>query len=83
MDSGIGIYSGSHDAYYTFGDIFHPIIEEYHKHGRDAVHISNLDYTQLKCPALPPDDAKYIISTRIRVGRNLKGLPLGPGISKD
>merc|ERR1712227_51116 len=28
-------------------------------------------------------DGDKIISTRIRVGRNLKGYPLGPGISKE
>jgi len=31
----------------------------------------------------PDEDAKMINSTRIRVGRNLKGFPLGPGVSKE
>ena len=30
----------------------------------------------------PPEDAKMVISTRIRVGRNLEGYPLGPGVTK-
>ena len=29
------------------------------------------------------EDAKMIISTRIRVGRNLEGFPLGPGVSEE
>jgi len=29
------------------------------------------------------DDAKMVNSTRIRVGRNLAGYPLGPGISRE
>jgi len=49
----MGVYAGSHDAYYRFSDLFDPIIEEYHKHSKDAVHVSNLDYTQLRAPTLP------------------------------
>ena len=37
----------------------------------------------LACPDLPEDEAAMIISTRIRVGRNLEGFPLGPGVSKE
>jgi len=36
----------------------------------------------LTCPTLPEDEAAMIVSTRIRVGRNLEGYPLGPGVSK-
>ena len=32
---------------------------------------------------LPEEDAAMIVSTRIRVGRNLAGYPLGPGVSKE
>merc|ERR1712072_1644040 len=32
---------------------------------------------------LPEEDAAMIVSTRIRVGRNLKAYPLGPGVSKE
>ena len=42
-----------------------------------------MDASQLKCPALPEDEAGMILSTRIRVGRNLEGYPLGPGITKE
>jgi len=34
----------------------------------------------LNAPDFPPEEAKMIISTRIRVGRNLDGFPLGPGL---
>jgi len=33
---------------------------------------------KLNAPAFPADEAKMIVSTRIRVGRNLDGFPLGP-----
>ena len=42
-----------------------------------------MDYTKLNCPPFTPEDAKMIRSTRIRIGRNLKGFPLGPGITRD
>ena len=82
IDSGIGVYAGSHQAYYDFCDLFDPIIEDYHQHGKKAKHISNMDYTQLKCPPFTADEASMILSTRIRVGRNLADYPLGPGITK-
>ena len=42
-----------------------------------------MDYTKLNCPPFSPDDAKMIRSTRIRIGRNLKAYPLGPGITRE
>jgi hypothetical protein len=83
VDSGIGVYAGSHDSYTTFCDLFDKIIEDYHKHDKNAKHVSDMDYTKLDCPPFPEEDAKRIVSTRIRVGRNLKDFPLGPGISKE
>ena len=37
----------------------------------------------MKCPPFTADEAARILSTRIRVGRNMADVPLGPGISKD
>jgi protein-arginine kinase len=59
------------------------IIEDYHGHKKADKHVSNMDYKQLKCPPFEADDAKFIKSTRIRVGRNLADYPLGPGASKE
>jgi len=42
-----------------------------------------MDYTKLDCPEFTREEKSYILSTRIRVGRNLADFPLGPGISKD
>ena len=83
VDSGIGVYAGSHDSYYTFADLFDKVIEDYHKHDKNAKHISNMDHTKLNCPPFPEEDAKMIVSTRIRVGRNLADFPLGPGITDE
>lgn len=59
------------------------IIEDYHGHAKTAKHVSNMDFTKLQCPPFAPEDASMIVSTRIRVGRNLAEFPLGPGITKE
>merc|ERR1719453_1661846 len=41
-----------------------------------------MNFEELECPDFPDDEKEMIISTRIRVGRNLADYPLGPGISK-
>jgi hypothetical protein len=83
IDSGIGCYAGSHDSYITFNQFFDKIVQDYHGHAPDAQHISNMDAAKLIAPALEGDDAKMIVSTRIRVGRNLAEFPLGPGITDE
>jgi len=83
VDSGIGVYAGSHDSYITFAPLFDHVIESYHKHGKDAKHVSNMNANELNCPPFSEEDAKMILSTRIRVGRNLADYPLGPGLTNE
>jgi hypothetical protein len=56
------------------------IIEKYHNHKKNDVHQAESSKVTLNAPDFPPEEAKMIISTRIRVGRNLDGFPLGPGL---
>ena len=56
---------------------------DYHQHEKTDKHVSDMDFTTLKCPPLSAEDAAMIVSTRIRVGRNLAEFPLGPGITKE
>ena len=82
-DSHVGLYAPDPDCYDTFPEIFWPVIGDYHK----------VDVFSLKAihdfgnPTLLPEfDAKYtdsIVSTRIRVGRTLKGYPMGPRLSRE
>jgi len=81
LDSGIGVYAGDEESYETFSPLFDKIIEDYHGFTTLDKHQSNLNVEALKSPNLDPDD-EYILSTRIRVGRNIKGFPLGTLISK-
>jgi len=43
VDSGIGVYAGSPDSYYTFAPLFDQVIKNYHKHGKGDKHVSNMD----------------------------------------
>lgn len=83
QDSGIGLYAGSHDSYKKFEKLFDLVIEDYHGHPKSAVHVSDMTADGLENAEFPEEDAKMVNSTRIRVGRNLAGYPLGPGVSRE
>ena len=80
-DSSIGVYAGDEESYVTFAPLFDPIIEAYHGFGKNQKHLSDLDPDHLDAPNPDPDGA-FILSTRIRVARNLHCFPLGPNISR-
>ena len=82
IDSGIGVYAGDEETYEIFAALFDPIIAEYHGFSKEDKHKSNLNPDDLNAPN-PDPKGKYIISTRIRVGRNVDSMPLGPAISKE
>merc|ERR1719232_167169 len=71
------------DSYSTFNKFFDKIVEDYHGLKPTDNHVSDMDASGLNCPPLPEDEAAMIMSTRIRVGRNLAEYPLGPGITKE
>ncbi len=79
-DSNIGVYAGDLESYDKFGLLFNPIIESYHNFSKTDTHISNLNTNSIEINSL---DDRYIVSTRIRVGRNIKGFPLGTIINKE
>ena len=83
VDSGIGLYAGSHDSYTAFADLFDKVVETYHDHKKADKHVSNMDYTKLNTPPFTAGEARFIKSTRVRVGRNLADYPLGPGLSDE
>ncbi len=82
IDSSVGIYAGDKESYEVFKELFDPIIEEYHGFSKNDLHSSNLDPSTLHAPN-PDPDGYYILSTRIRVGRNIDAIPLGPSITKE
>jgi len=81
-DSGIGAYAGDAESYTLFATFFDPIIEEYHGFTTENKHQSDLNPDNLNAPNPDPEN-QFILSTRIRVGRNLEEFPLGPAISNE
>ena len=82
LDSGIGVYAGSHDAYTKFSKLFDKVIENYHGHAPGAPHTSDMTSEGIQNAEFSEEDGAMVVSTRIRVGRNLAGYPLGPGVTK-
>jgi hypothetical protein len=70
-DSGIGIYIGDAHSYGTFSGILDPIIHAYHAVEETFEHRPGLE--QIHLAPLDPDKA-FILSARVRVARNLKGI---------
>ena len=70
---------GDWDSYKVFSDVFDPIIQDYHGISPDAVHTSDMDVTKIRGNI---DPSAPVHSTRIRVGRNIDGFGLSPGITR-
>jgi protein-arginine kinase len=81
QDSGVGIYAGDEETYTVFAPIFDRVIEDYHNGFKPTdKHQSDMDASKLI--GTPDPEEQYVISTRIRVGRNIRGLGLSPGCSR-
>merc|ERR1711988_1754508 len=75
-----GIYAGDWDSYKVFADVFDPLIQEYHGIPADSKHTSDMDARKIQGTINPEAP---VHSTRIRVGRNIDGFGLSPGITKE
>ncbi len=86
-DSSLGIYAGDPESYSLFQEIFNPIILDYHhpdkglKNNPRKMLNHSPDYT-LQGPLNPDPGQDYILSTRIRVARNLNGFSFTTAIQK-
>jgi len=79
-DQNCGIYAGDWDSYKDFAEVFDPIIQDYHGISADSTHTTDMESSKISgniCEDAP------VKSTRIRVGRNLEGFGLSPGITKE
>jgi len=59
------------------------VIKHYHGHGLKDKHISDMDAEKLTNADFNEEDSALILSTRVRVARNMADFPLGPGVSKE
>lgn len=81
----VGCHAGDLESYTLFKNLFHPVIESYHKGFKvdgSMKHVTDMDVTKIT-EDLELASKEKIISTRIRVARNLSFFPLNPGGSKE
>ncbi|XP_072030874.1 creatine kinase, testis isozyme-like isoform X2 [Amphiura filiformis] len=72
----VGAVAGDEETYETFADLFDPIIEDRHQGFKKTdTHKTCLDPSQLKGGEF---DSKYVLSSRVRTGRSIRGLCLPP-----
>ena len=85
LDSGVGMYAGSPDSYPTFSPLFKPTIDQYHKRQPGQTQPRDMDYQEFARNFAPfsQTEETLIVSTRIRLARNLEGFPLVPGLSRE
>lgn len=80
-DSSVGIYAGDPQSYELVGAIFKPIIKEYHNYDLSG-HKSDFSLEGLPTEDLDPT-GDFVVSTRIRVGRNFASYAFPSAISAE
>jgi len=80
-ESSVGVYAGDEESYTLFAPLLDPIIADYHGFDPKGRHTSDLNPAHLHA-ANPDPEGRYVISTRIRVARNLCCFPLGPALTR-
>ena len=87
-DSSIGIYAGDAESYFLFKEILDPVIRAYHGITGPICHVS--DFKEMDRPVPVPGvsdlpdldpEHRYILSSRVRVARNISGFAFTPHIS--
>jgi len=72
----VGAVAGDEETYEVFKELLDPIIDGRHGgFGPDDKHKTDLDYTKITGDAF---DENYVISSRVRTGRSIKGIALPP-----
>merc|ERR1719272_454214 len=75
--------AGDEECYTVFKELFDPVIDIRHGgYAADAVHPTDLDISKLSTTKIDPT-GKYVISTRVRTGRSIRGLRLPPCSTKN
>ena len=95
----VGCHAGDLESYTLYKELFHPgecvgelearsdsnaVIEGYHKGFKvgETKHITDMDVNKITTDLTDSAKSK-VISTRIRVARNLAAFPLNPGGTKE
>jgi len=77
----VGMVAGDEESYEVFKDLFDPVIDLRHAgYPPNAIQPSNMDFSQLSDTDIDPS-TKYVLTTRVRTGRSIRGFQLPPVIS--
>lgn len=76
----VGAVAGDEESYTVFKDLLDPIIDGRHGgYAPDKKHPSDLDFSKVTGGEF---DEKYVLSSRVRTGRSIKGISLPPHCSR-
>ncbi|XP_043205314.1 arginine kinase Scy s 2-like isoform X2 [Amphibalanus amphitrite] len=82
LDSGVGVYAPDDEAYRVFADLFDPIIEDYHGGFKKTDKHPNKDFGDVSTVGNVDPEGQFVISTRVRCGRSMKGYPFNPCLTE-
>ncbi|XP_002730966.1 creatine kinase U-type, mitochondrial-like [Saccoglossus kowalevskii] len=72
----VGLVAGDEECYEVFADLFDPVISDRHGgYPKNAKHPTDLDASKIRGGIF---DEKYVLSSRCRTGRSIRGLSLPP-----
>ncbi|XP_059401337.1 creatine kinase S-type, mitochondrial-like isoform X1 [Carassius carassius] len=77
----VGMVAGDEESYEVFAEIFDPVIKDRHN-GYDPKtmkHPTDLDASKIHSGVF---DEQYVLSSRVRTGRSIRGLSLPPACSR-
>uniref|UniRef100_A0A8C2FYQ0 Creatine kinase S-type, mitochondrial n=1 Tax=Cyprinus carpio TaxID=7962 RepID=A0A8C2FYQ0_CYPCA len=77
----VGMVAGDEESYEVFAEIFDPVIKDRHNgyDPRTMKHPTDLDASKIHSGVF---DEHYILSSRVRTGRSIRGLSLPPACSR-
>ncbi|XP_014280926.1 arginine kinase isoform X1 [Halyomorpha halys] len=82
LDSGVGIYAPDAESYSVFGELFDPIIEDYHKGFKKTDSHPPKEWGDVETFGNLDPAGEFIISTRVRCGRSMEGYPFNPCLTE-
>jgi arginine kinase len=82
LDSGVGLYAPDAESYTLFSDLFNPVIEDYHGGFKATDRHPPTDFGDLNTLVNVDPNNEFVISTRVRCGRSLKGYPFNPCLTE-
>jgi creatine kinase len=73
-----GIVAGDEESWTLFADLFDPIIRDRHNgYGPEKMHVTDMNVDNLSTTKVDPS-GKYILTSRCRTGRSVRGFRLPP-----